>query len=108
MTNDDINKINILLVEDESAHVEMIRRSFKDNDEVHISLASSLKEAREFLSRTHPDILIMDLNLPDGQSTQLLPEDKNDLDYPIVLMTCNGSEQVAVEAMKAGIMDYIV
>ncbi len=108
MTNNEVSKIHVLLVEDELSHVEIIRRSLEKSDEITISVANSIKAARDFLSKTHPDIIVMDLNLPDGQGIELLPENKAELDYPIILMTCNGNEQVAVEAMKAGVMDYIV
>ncbi|MBM4054034.1 MAG: EAL domain-containing protein [Planctomycetes bacterium] len=103
------NTLHILLVEDELDHVELIRRSFlAKTEQIEISVAHSIHEAKTFLSKTSPDIMLLDYLLPDGRGTELLSEDKTNLSYPIVIMTSHGNEQVAVEAMKKGALDYIV
>lgn len=99
----------ILLVEDEAAHVELICRSFEScSGQVDLTVAGSLDEARANTSRSLPDLMITDLVLPDGRGTQLLPADKEQALFPIVVMTSFGDEQAAVEAMKAGALDYVV
>jgi two-component system NtrC family sensor kinase len=50
----------------------------------------------------------MDLNLPDGRAVEALTSPAEDGAFPILLMTSYGNEQVAVEAIKAGALDYIV
>lgn len=101
--------INVLLVEDEEAHVELIRRSFEPRAEkMRLSVATSLREASSLLSETAPDLALIDLLLPDGKGIELLPNEGEDPQYPIVIMTSHGDEEVAVEAMKAGALNYIV
>ncbi len=62
------------------------------------------KHFEEFL----PDILITDLVLPDGRGVELLPSTVEARSFPVVVMTSYGNEQIAVEALKAGALDYIV
>jgi len=99
----------ILLIEDEVDHAELIRRAFESaNHHCELIVAGSLREAREALAREQPDVIVADLQLPDGKGTELLPPGDEELPYPLVVLTAHGDEQVAVEAMKAGALDYVV
>ena len=101
-------RIHVLLVEDEDAHAELIRRAFESQDEViQLTVAKSLEEARNSLVEEIPDLAIVDLFLPDGKGLELLDESSR-TDYPVVIMTSHGDEEVAVEAMKAGALQYVV
>ena len=101
--------IHILLVEDDEAHVELISRAFESQAGlVALTVAYTLREAYDHLVTSNPDLIIADLRLPDGQGSDLLPPDRQDLSSPVVIMTSHGDEQVAVEAMKAGALDYVV
>jgi signal transduction histidine kinase len=101
--------LQLLLVEDNPAHAELIRRAFQSYDgEVHLTVARSLQEARATLATTLPDLAIIDVLLPDGRGLELLPGDENAAAYPAVMMTSHGNEQAAVEAIKTGAMDYVV
>ena len=102
-------EVYILLVEDEVAHAELIRRAFDARtDGIDLVVAHSLHQARANLTTTQPDLIIADLRLPDGDGVDLLPADRGPSPYPVVIMTSHGDEQVAVEAMKAGALDYVV
>jgi len=102
-------KTHILLVEDEKAHAELIRRAFESQaNEVSLTIASTLAEARRYIADELPDLVITDLLLPDGRGTELLPADKEEIIFPVVIMTSYGDEQVAVGTMKAGALDYVV
>lgn len=101
-------RIHVLLVEDEEAHAELIKRSFESQEDViQLTVAKSLHEAQESLAEEIPDLAIVDLFLPDGRGLELLDEEKEN-DYPVVIMTSHGDEEVAVEAMKAGALQYVV
>jgi two-component system cell cycle sensor histidine kinase/response regulator CckA len=98
----------ILMVEDEPAHVEIVNRSFeKHADRFVLTVVSSLKEAKQYLSTCRPDLVLTDLLLPDGKGSDLLPGKSEDAYFPVVVMTSYGDEKKAVEAMKAGALDYI-
>lgn len=100
--------VNILLVEDEEAHAELFRRAFEMcSPRVNVTVAGSLQEAQTCLTHFRPDLMIADFVLPDGKGTELLPADKGLPPFPVVVMTSHGNEQIAVEAMKAGAVNYI-
>ena len=99
----------ILLVEDERAHAAAINRAFENmGEKVNISIAGTLAEFRKQADDIPPDIAVMDLNLPDGRAVDALTNPPEAGRFPILLMTSYGNEHMAVEAIKAGALDYIV
>ncbi len=110
------NLLTILLIEDEPAHAELVRRAFEDRSatlgdaEVRLTIAGTLAGARACLAdeATRPRLIIADWRLPDGESLELLTGPGARSDIPIVIMTSHGNERVAVEALKAGALDYVV
>lgn len=102
-------KAHILLIEDELAHAELIRRAFESKSAwVTLTVAHSLQEARAHSALVNPDLAIVDLLLPDGNGIEFLTHPGHDFSYPVIIMTSHGDEQVAVEAIKAGALDYVV
>lgn len=100
--------IEVLLVEDDESHTELIRRAFEPRTGLmDLTVLSSLRQAREYLAESTPDLALIDLLLPDGKGIELLP-DEAEPRYPIVIMTSHGDEEVAVEAMKLGALNYVV
>jgi PAS domain S-box-containing protein len=101
--------INILLIEDEDPHAELIQRAFEDQDSrVRIHRVRSIAEARAQILIQEPALIIADWRLPDGESMELLPDHHDPLATPIILMTSYGNERIAVEALKSGALDYVV
>ena len=101
--------LQLLLVEDNPAHAELIRRAFLSYDrQVELTVARNLQEARATLATVQPDLAIIDLLLPDGRGLELLQGDESAAYYPSVMMTSHGNEQAAVEAIKTGAVDYVV
>ncbi len=71
--------------------------------------AATGKEGLERLASGSPDLLLLDLELPDMSGLDILRRvQEDDSDIPIVLMTAYGSESVAVEAFRLGVRDYII
>lgn len=102
-------KLEILLVEDEESHTELIRRSFQlKEDAVNLTALKNLQVAKIYLERYTPDLVIADYLLPDGKGTALLEGHKERLPYPVIIMTSYGNEGIAVDAIKSGALDYIV
>ena len=102
-------KLKVLVVEDEPAHAEAIRRALNKADGAfEIRVAGTLREFRELAAADPPDIALMDLNLPDGHALEFLTSPPEAGPFPVLVMTSYGSEKVAVEAMKSGALDYLV
>jgi ammonium transporter, Amt family len=99
----------ILLVEDNPAHASLIRQAFASGTmPVELTTVASLRKARENIARSLPDLAIVDLGLPDGQGLALLTADESSRRFPIIVTTSRANEQVVVQAMKAGALDYVV
>jgi signal transduction histidine kinase/DNA-binding NarL/FixJ family response regulator len=101
--NEDVRH-RVLLVEDDEMHAELVQRAFEDTPTVSLIVARRMDEARSVLEHTRPDMVVADLNLPDGKGIELVAGAR----YPVVIMTSQGSEAAAVEAMKAGALDYVI
>jgi len=103
------NTVHILLIEDDSAHAELIQRAFEDRGgEAKLTIASTLEEARMHLKNFKPTLIIADWRLPDGDSSELLSEEHSKSNPPVIIMTSYGNERNAVDVMKSGALDYIV
>jgi PAS domain S-box-containing protein len=100
---------HILIVEDDEAHVALIRRGFDAGQEkFRLSFAPMLTDARKIIADDSPALALVDWLLPDGKGADLLPGIDAEPTFPIIIMTSYGNEQLAVELMKAGALDYLV
>ncbi len=101
--------VRILIVEDEAAHAEAIRRALEGAaTQNEVRVVNSLQEYRREVSDSPPDIVLVDLNLPDGSAMEILTLPPEAGPFPILVMTSYGNEQIAVKALKAGALDYVV
>jgi two-component system cell cycle sensor histidine kinase/response regulator CckA len=101
--------LNILILDDESSHVDAICRAFmKAEKNVKFRVAGSLREYREHIANELPDLAMVDLNLPDGHATEVLTHPPEAAQFPVLVMTAFGNQEVVVEVMKAGALDYVV
>lgn len=101
--------IRLMIVEDEPAHAEALRRAIEEGaPRVEVRIVPSLKEFRAAVAESPPDLAVVDILLPDGRAESLLTSPPEAGAFPIVLMTSHGDEDVAVAAMKAGAIEYVV
>ena len=105
-------RLSVLVVDDEPAHAEAIVRAFTESDpEVAVQVAVSLAGYRRLttvVAGDRPDLAIIDLNLPDGRAVEVLTYPPEEGPFPVLVMTSYGNEETAVEAMKAGAIDYVI
>ena len=73
-----------------------------------LSIAGTIREAREIIERDPPDLIIADWILPDGKGLDILPRTDGMVTIPLIIMTSFGDEHLAVEIMKSGAIDYVV
>ena len=101
--------LRLLIVEDEAAHAAAIQRAFEaEETETQIEVVRTLREFRQRRASHPPDLALLDLNLPDGRAVEILSSPPEAGPFPIMVMTSYGNEQMAVEAIKAGALDYVV
>jgi signal transduction histidine kinase/DNA-binding response OmpR family regulator len=98
----------ILLVENDPAFAIPILCAFGSQERPStLRPAESLQIAKELLAAEQFDLVITAYHLPDGNGLELLRGQPGQ-NVPVIVMTSRGSEMTAVEAMKAGAMDYFV
>jgi DNA-binding NtrC family response regulator len=71
------------------------------------SVASTIGQAREEIAANPPDILLVDIQLPDGSGLDLLDGLDAAADPEVVLITGNASVETAVDALRRGVTDYL-
>ena len=96
----------ILLMEDDAALGQGICRTLKDSS-VQIRLCQTLAQGRSALEAGSFDLLILDINLPDGSGLDLLREVRRTSAVPIILLTANDLEADIVYGLESGADDYI-
>jgi two-component system, NtrC family, response regulator HydG len=70
--------------------------------------ANTLKEAKAELARSVPDVLLVDLHLPDGSGLDLFKELEGSPGSEVILITGQATVDTAVEAMRRGASDYLI
>ncbi len=102
---------SILLVEDNPADAELVRERLKDASGMspfHITRVSTLKEALTILHTTPFDVILLDLNLPETNGLETLKRIRSaNSAIPLVVLTVNEDEPLALEAIKLGAQDYL-
>lgn len=103
---------SILVVEDDSEtreyFVEALRGEGPDDDYL-VAAAASLSQGIEELHRKPPDVLLVDLGLPDGSGLDLIRDARNlSTDILILVITVFGDETSVVGAIEAGAQGYLL
>lgn len=100
------NKYRILLVEDEANIRRFVTTLFEAND-YQVICAQTCALAKTLYASYIPDIVILDLGLPDSDGSELLLEiRKNDL-VPVIILSARGDESEKVKMLDMGANDYI-
>jgi diguanylate cyclase (GGDEF)-like protein len=103
----------ILIIDDSPEDREAYQRFLsKDGRETYTFAEAETAEEGEELCRTlHPDCVLLDYKLPGADGLALLHSydgSKSPPEFAVVMLTGQGDEQVAVEALKTGAQDYLV
>lgn len=97
---------HILIVEDDTALREGLVTALQ-NDKIYTKSAADLAESRRILREHTFDLLLLDVNLPDGSGIDLCREVTAVQDVPVIFLTVRDSEIDEVTAFRAGACDYI-
>ena len=104
--------LKILIVEDNPGDYVLLRETIigEGNSPAHELInAPTLGEAKSFLEKEKYDVILLDLNLPDGQGLANIAEiNKNGNLAPIIIMTGLDDEMTSLEAVRKGAQDYLV
>ena len=97
----------ILLVEDEAVFANAVKKHLQRKG-YNVNLALDLETARHYCKKNIPDLILLDMRLPDGSGLDLLSEIKSkNMAIEILVMSAYGELEDAVSAMKLGASDYL-
>ena len=98
--------MNILLVEDNDSLAKGLVYSLKQSkfEVIHKVNANTTKE---FLNKSRPDLIILDISLPDGNGFELYENNIKDKRIPTIFLTAKDEEDDIVKGLELGADDYI-
>ena len=100
-------KPHILVVEDEQAIAEPLAEGL-ERDGFTAEVAGTVAAALESFHARTPDLVLLDVMLPDGDGRDLCRDIRSESDVPIVMLTARGEEMDKVLALELGADDYVV
>ncbi len=101
-----MNKYKILIVEDDRGLNQGIAMALREESIVFYQ-AYSLGEAQELWKTAVPDMVLLDINLPDGSGYDFLRDIRKKSEIPVLLITANDLEVDEVTGLSLGADDYI-
>lgn len=96
----------IIIVEDDKALNNGICMALKSPEFLFLS-CETIQEAKETLKQNVCDLMILDVNLPDGNGMQLLRDIRKNSGMPVILLTANDMETDIVTGLESGADDYV-
>ncbi len=102
-------KKRILLVEDTEDWINLVSIALEEESYCLIS-APTIRDARKKIKQSKPDLIILDLRLPDGDGVEFCKElrsNKNTKHFPIIMLTTKEKEAQVIVGLELGADDYI-
>jgi DNA-binding response OmpR family regulator len=100
-------KATILVIEDNEKLLQAVARVLRGAG-YDVVEARSLSDARECLAAGAPDVITLDILLPDGRGLDFISEIRQTTDAPVLIITSLGAKDERLKGLKAGGDDYIV
>jgi two-component system, NtrC family, response regulator AtoC len=99
--------LSVLIVEDELLLRKQIIAKLESLG-AEVTAAANLESARRLIAELDFDFALLDVHLPDGRGTDLLKDKTFAAGTGTIVMTANGQVSGAVEAIRAGALDYLI
>lgn len=101
-----MNKLQILVVEDDAPVRNLITTTLKAHDYKHI-IAENGEEAIRQASTCNPDIVLLDLGLPDMDGVEIIKKIRTWSNMPIIVISARSEDSDKIEALDNGADDYL-
>ena len=96
----------ILIVEDDRYIIHFLTVSFKE-EAYAFQVAGTVKEAVSLFYANRPDLVILDLGLPDGNGMEVIRSIREIADTPVIVVSARQEEEEKIQALDAGADDYV-
>ena len=100
--------VKILIVDDNLDHVQLAMRALRAEPSWKVEAVRLGKEGLDRAGEEAFDIILLDYRLPDMSGLDVLKALRRTTKAPILLMTSQGSEEVAIQALNEGATGYLV
>lgn len=101
-----MDELSALVIEDDKYISNFISVSLK-KDGHKVMIAESADEGMFLFSSNHPDVVLLDLGLPDRDGLEVIREIRSFSNTPILVVSARGQEKEKIEALDLGADDYI-
>ena len=98
--------MDILLVEDNLTIVKGLEYAFQSNG-YGFRAATTVRETKQYLSLQNPDLIVLDISLPDGNGLRLYEDYIRGKNIPTIFLTAEDDEEIVVKGLNLGADDYI-
>jgi DNA-binding response OmpR family regulator len=102
-----LGKATILVVDDERKIRDLVR-SYLEADGYSVLAVATGQDALELAMRAHPDVIVLDLMLPDLSGEEVARSLRETSDVPILMLTAKATEDDRVAGLRLGADDYLV
>ncbi len=100
--------MKVIVVEDEQSIIDAIKVAFEFRwPEVSLLAAKTGREGIDFVRREHPDIVILDINLPDTSGFDVLKKIRAFSSVPVIILTVRSEDADVLKGLETGADDYI-
>lgn len=106
----DKKKLNILIADDESLIRIDIKEILEENNYNVVGEAKTGKEVLDFCNRENPDLILLDIKMPEMTGLEVLRELNKNTDYykvPVIMITAYSDKDFVKEAIELGVFSYI-
>jgi DNA-binding NtrC family response regulator len=101
------NKPTVLLIEDSESLLQLYQQYLK-NENIHLQTASTGESAKALIANSPPDLVLLDLGLPDINGMDILKWIKEEgLPSLVIVITSNNAIDTVVEVMRLGAFDFL-
>jgi len=108
MTSDQLAKSNILVIDDDELLRQVLRDQLVSHGVGQLEEARTISEAKQKTAQMVPDLVILDVELPDGNGFEFCQYLRNSgFERPIIMLTGRGAEKDIVDGLDGGANDYI-
>lgn len=101
-----MKKMNILLVEDNESIINGLVYAFNKNN-YSIIARTTVKDTKEYLLDNQPELIILDVSLPDGNGFDLYENIIKDKNIPVIFLTARDDENDVIKGLNLGAEDYM-